>query len=105
MIPVIYSEQLMPGTIEFAIDDIVDNYIDTSVFNIRYRNESIGAKAYPPSVLLKIILFAYSKVVIRHEKFKNFVKGTFKELENKKQKFKTMGLSLFTAANQLMKKH
>jgi len=61
MIPVIYSEQLMPGTLEFAIDDIVDNYIDTSVFNIRYKNESIGAKAYPPSVLLKIILFAYSK--------------------------------------------
>ncbi len=56
-----YSDQIIPGTIEFAIDDIVDNYIDLSIFNSRYKNQSIGAKAYPPSVLLKIILLAYSR--------------------------------------------
>lgn len=61
LIPLNCSDQLLPGTIEFAIDDIVENYIDTSVFDQRYHNECIGAKAYPPSVLLKIILFAYSK--------------------------------------------
>lgn len=61
LVPVHYSDQLLPGTMEYAIDDIVDNYIDTTVFNNRYNNDEIGAKAYPPSVLLKIILLAYSK--------------------------------------------
>jgi len=61
LIPVNYKEQLLPGTIEYAIDDIVDNYMDTSVFNDKYNNDIAGAKAYPPSILLKIILFAHSK--------------------------------------------
>ena len=61
LIPVHYSDQLLPGTIEYAIDDIVDNYIDTSIFDDRYNNDEVGAKAYPPATLLKIILMAYSK--------------------------------------------
>lgn len=61
LVPVHYSDQLIPGTIEHAIDDIVDNYIDTSIFDDRYSNDEIGAKAYQPGVLLKIILLAYSK--------------------------------------------
>ncbi len=42
LIPVHYSDQLLPGTIEYAIDDIVDNYIDTSIFDDRYNNDEIG---------------------------------------------------------------
>lgn len=61
LVPVHYSDQLLPGTMEYAIDDIVDNYIDTSIFNGRYANDEKGAKAYSPSILLKIILLAYSK--------------------------------------------
>jgi transposase len=61
LLPVHYQHQILPGTIEYAIDDIVDNYIDTSYFNTRYSNDSCGAKAYLPSVLLKIILLAYAK--------------------------------------------
>lgn len=61
LVPVHYSDQLLPGTMEYAIDDIVDHYIDTSIFDNRYDNDEIGAKAYHPRVLLKIILLAYSK--------------------------------------------
>jgi len=61
LIPVNYRDQLIPGTIEFAIDDIVENYIDTSIFYKKYSNDRTGAKAYDPSILLKIILLAYSK--------------------------------------------
>jgi len=61
LVPVHYSDQLLPGTMEYAIDDIVDHYIDTSIFDNRYDNDEIGAKAYHPKVLLKIILLAYSK--------------------------------------------
>ena len=45
LIPLNFSDQLLPGTIEYAINDIVDNYIDTSIFDLRYQNEYIGAKA------------------------------------------------------------
>jgi len=61
LVPVHYSDQLLPGTMEYAIDDIVNNYIDTSIYDNRYANDEIGAKAYLPSILLKIILLAYSK--------------------------------------------
>ncbi len=61
LVPVHYEDQLLPGTLEYAIDDIVDNYIDTTVFDDRYNNDENGAKAYPPAILLKIILLAYSK--------------------------------------------
>ena len=68
LIPVHYSEQLLPGTLEYAIDDIVDNYINTSMFNDRYNNDETGAKAYPPSVMLKVILLAYSKGICTSRK-------------------------------------
>ena len=61
LVPVHYEDQLLPGTLEHAIDDIVDNYIDTTVFDDRYNNDENGAKAYPPALLLKIILLSYSK--------------------------------------------
>ena len=61
LIPLNFSDQLLPGTIEYAINDIIDNYIDTSIFDYRYNNEIIGAKAYPPAILLKVLLLAYSK--------------------------------------------
>jgi transposase len=61
LIPVNYKDQLLPGTIEYAIDDIVNNYIDTSIFDDRYANDTHGAKAYSPTVLLKIVLQAYAK--------------------------------------------
>lgn len=61
LLPIHYSHQLIPGTLEYAIDDIVDKYIDIGRFNTRYNNDLSGAKAYQPSVLLKIILLAYSR--------------------------------------------
>ena len=60
-LPVIFEEQIIPGTIEHAIYDIVENYIDMSSLNQRYINDKTGRKAYPPKTLIKILLFAYSK--------------------------------------------
>lgn len=61
MVPVCLDEQLLPGTIEHAIDWIIDHQIDTSGFDAAYRNEQGGRPAYDPKALLKIVLFAYSK--------------------------------------------
>ena len=59
-IPVDLKNQLLPGTVEFALNEIVDE-MDLSIFDGRFRNDETGAPAYDPAILLKIVLFAYSR--------------------------------------------
>jgi transposase len=54
------KQQLEPGTFEWTVDHLVDQ-MDMSLFEIKYNNEEKGANAYPPRVLLKVILFCYSR--------------------------------------------
>jgi len=61
MVVINYQDQLQPGTFEHAIHHLIDNNLDISIFYPKYQNESGGRPAYDPAVLLKIILFAYSK--------------------------------------------
>ncbi len=61
MIVINFQDQLEPGTFEHAIHHLIDKKLDLSVFYPNYGNDDIGRPAYDPSVLLKIILFAYSK--------------------------------------------
>ena len=61
MVVVNYLDQLQPGTFEHAVHHLVDNKLDLSVFYPKYQNEDNGRPAYDPSLLIKIILFAYSK--------------------------------------------
>lgn len=63
LLPVRYSEQILPGTFEHTLHHTIDE-IDLSVFDARYRNDDQGAPAYDPRLLLKIILFAYSRGVL-----------------------------------------
>ena len=42
MIPVSLEDQLMPGTLEFAIHRLVEEYMDTSVFDTCYQNDQTG---------------------------------------------------------------
>ena len=56
-----YQDQLQPGSFEHAIHHLIENKLDLSVFYPSYKNESNGRPAYDPAVLLKIILFSYSK--------------------------------------------
>jgi len=68
LIPISFKNQIQPGTFEHALDYIVDNVLDLSVFEGRYCNDETGAKAYDPAILLKIILFAYSRGIIHSRK-------------------------------------
>jgi len=61
MVVISYADQLQPGTFEFAINHIIDHKLDLTVFYPRYQNDDGGRPAYDPAILLKIILFAYSK--------------------------------------------
>jgi hypothetical protein len=39
MIPVSLAEQLVPGTLEFAIQTLVEDRMDMAVFEDRYQND------------------------------------------------------------------
>jgi transposase len=61
LIAVDYGRQLVPGTFEHALSYLIDNEIDLSRFAARFNNDQTGAPAYDPAVLLKVVLFAYSR--------------------------------------------
>jgi transposase len=61
MVVINFEEQIQPGTFEYTLHKLIDNHIDLSVFYEKYSNDAGGRSAYDPAILLKIILFAYSK--------------------------------------------
>jgi transposase len=64
LLPVSFEEQLMPGTLEFAIHSLVETRIDRSIFDNRYENDETGRLAYDPKILLKVVLLGYSRGLI-----------------------------------------
>ena len=58
------QRQLLPGTIEHAVNYLLDHQIDLTGLDAKFCNDATGAAAYPPAMLLKIILFAYSQGII-----------------------------------------
>lgn len=58
------AKQLLPGTFEHALNHLLDGASDLSHFDARYRNDATGAPAYPPAMLLKVVLFAYSQGIV-----------------------------------------
>ena len=63
-LPVDLARQLLPGTFEHALNHLLDHVIDVSHFDARFRNDETGATAYPPAMLLKVVLFAYSQGIV-----------------------------------------
>lgn len=61
MVVVNFMEQIQPGTFEFTLHHLIEDHIDLSAFYQKYHNENGGRPAYDPSILLKIVLYAYSK--------------------------------------------
>ena len=60
------QRQLLPGTFEHALNHLLDHEIDLSGFDARFGNDLTGAAAYPPGLLLKIVLFAYSQGIVSY---------------------------------------
>ena len=59
------ARQLLPGTFEHALNHLLDHEVDLAHFDARFRNDATGAPAYPPTMLLKVVLFAYSQGIVR----------------------------------------
>ena len=57
------EEQLLPGTFEWTLNYLIDR-IDVSLFEQNYHNDEMGATAYSPKVLIKIICYCYSRGIL-----------------------------------------
>ena len=67
------KEQILPGTFEWTIDYLIDK-TDMSLFEQNYHNDELGAAAYPPKMLLKVVLFCYSRGIISSRKMERACK-------------------------------
>jgi len=67
-IPIHFSKQILQGTFEYTLNYLIDNELDLSIFDKKYKNNDTGAPAYDPAILLKIILFAYSRGIVSSRK-------------------------------------
>jgi hypothetical protein len=65
MIPVNLEHQLVPGSLEFAIHYLVDNEIDLSGFEARFKNDEEGRPGYDLKIILKVVLLGYSRKIER----------------------------------------
>src|SRR6185503_5328927 len=61
LLPVSFEQQILPGSFEHTLNELIDTEVDMTVFEARYQNDETGAPAYDPAILLKIILYAYSR--------------------------------------------
>ena len=68
LIPVSFADQIVPGSFEYALNEIVETHLDQTPFAARYRNDETGPLAYDPKVLLKIVLFGYYKGIVSSRK-------------------------------------
>jgi transposase len=71
MIPVSLENQLMPGTLEHTIHEVVEKKIDLSIFEDKYNNDETGSPAYNPKILLKVVLLAYARGIIGSRKIES----------------------------------
>ena len=69
------ARQLLPGTFEHALNHLLDHEIDLAHFDARVRNDTTGAPAYPPAMLLKVVLFAYSQGIVRSRAIERVCRG------------------------------
>ena len=61
LLPVSLEEQLMLGSLEFAIHTLVEKRMDMTRVDMRFSNDETGCTAYDPKVLLKVVLLGYAR--------------------------------------------
>ena len=62
--PIFLEDQLLPGTLEYAIHYIVEERLDMGIFDARYNNDNTGRKSIDPKLIMKIVLYGYSRGMI-----------------------------------------
>jgi transposase len=67
-IPIHFAKQILPGTFEYSLNHLIDHELDLSRFDERFKNDVTGATAYDPRILLKIVLYGYSRGIVSSRK-------------------------------------
>jgi len=52
LLPINFETKLLPGTRGYTINEVINNHIDTSIFEECFRNDDTGAPAYDPAIML-----------------------------------------------------
>ena len=68
LVPVSLEDQLMPGTLGFAIHTLAEKRLDMAIFHGKYRNDETGRATYDPKIILKVVLLAYSRGLVSSRK-------------------------------------
>jgi len=76
-IPIHFAKQILPGTFEYSLNHLIDHELDLSRFDERFKNDVTGASAYDPRILLKIVLYAYSRGIFSMFKGINCLGSSF----------------------------
>lgn len=74
MVPVNLEDQIQPGTFEYALHHLIEARYDESFLAEDFSNDDTGRPAYPPKLLLKAILFAYSQGILSSRKIEQACK-------------------------------
>ena len=48
LLPVVLSEQILPGSFAFTLDYLVDHELDLATLDAQFKNDEVGASAYYP---------------------------------------------------------
>ena len=59
-----FEHQNLPGSFEHALSYVIDHKINMTAFDVLRKNDAVGAPAYDPRVMLKIVLAAYARGMI-----------------------------------------
>ena len=63
MVVINFEQQIEQNPFAYSVHRLIDETVDLSAFYEKYSNDRGGRSAYDPALLLKLILFAYSKGV------------------------------------------
>jgi len=68
LLPISFENQILSGTLEHTIHYMVENELDLSIFDSKFKNADTGRPAYDPAILLKVVLLAYSRGITSSRK-------------------------------------
>ncbi|MEE8056322.1 MAG: IS1182 family transposase [Pseudomonadales bacterium] len=78
LLDVNYLDVLGDNTFEYSLYKLITETLDLSEFNARYKNKTVGRKAYPPALLLRVIFYAYYRGVTSSRVIERFCKTDLK---------------------------
>lgn len=74
-LPVHFAKQILPGTFEYCLNNLIDHKLDLSVFGSRFCNDETGATTYSQRILLNAVTYAYSWGIHSNRKIEQTCQG------------------------------